>query len=461
MLNTKSNEKSEKLNIHNTKSLGQIRANKKMKTMDALIAIMAIGLIIFYQPLLLLAIFFLAIALIFFYLGQVRKGKVLVEGKENHLVAIERAGGKFVKFILTSKTYDFVGTGDENEKWKIKPSTTGPQTCWIKDRFGYDPVGDDDNMPDLLLASQAKMFKVNRNSHRVIRPKQKGDVLKYELHEDPIEGYNIPLFITHTFETSPINTMGVVDDPRNRQGEKMTREEEEQHKLKMVATVVELFQVQIKIVNPYLALYRTRDFMQNVNTTLQSGAREITAELGFLELIMAKTETEKEKGDFKGSSLARAFAEKLIGIVNGANSLAQYGIEIIDIDFLDHHLADPRVETALNDAQVESLKAVARDIRGKSKRDYDMDRAKGRAAEMSELIKASGNDKRVVLAEIDRRKLVDAVGAHKGTVLTLGGKGTPAIVDSRPQQGENKPVEKGDEQQTRQPNQRPQNRKRA
>lgn len=386
----------------------------------------------------------LAIAIFFFYLGQTRKGKVLVKGKENHFVAIERTGGKFVKFILTSQTYDFKGKGNDSKKWKIKKKSGGPQTNWIKDRFGYDPVGESDNMPDLILASRAKPFVINRNSHKVIRPKQKGEVLKYKLYEDPIvcDDFNIPMFITHTFETSPINTMGEIEDPRDTQGKKveMSPEEKEQRMLKMVATVVGLLQVQIWVFNPYLALYMTQDFMKNVNTTLQSGTREIVSELGFLELIMAKTETIREGGDVSNvkKDIALAFAERLMTIVNGENSLKQYGVAIVDPDFLDHHLADPRVEKALNDAQVESLEAVARDIRGSSEKRYDMERAKGRAAETKELIKASsikdtGADKDVVLATIDARKTIDGIGAHKGTVLSLGGSGIPAIVDGRPQ----------------------------
>jgi hypothetical protein len=387
-------------------------------------------------PLALLALFLLMGGVVFFYLKQIRKGKFLVEAKENHFVAIERDGGNFVEFLLTSKTAKFVGRGDDNDKWTIDSKHGGSQMSWLASRFGYHPVGKNDT-PDFLLFTKARKFKVSRNGHDVIRPTQKGEVLKYKLLEDPIEGFNIPRFITHTFETSPINTMGEIEDPRNQKGEKreMNREERERRKLEMVATVVALLQVQIEIFNPYRALYKTRNFMSNVNTTLQSATRENISELGLLELIRAKTET-KPGDDLKN------FSDKLKKIVNG--SLEEYGVKIIDVDFLDHHLADQRVEKALNDSQVEKLEAVARDIRGASEKRYDQQRAIGRAAEMTELEKAAKGDKQIILAEIDRRKLVDGLSGYDGTVLSLGGNGIPAIVDGRPQEAKQEPAPKND-----------------
>jgi len=335
--------------------------------------------------------------------------------RENSVMAME-SNGLFVGLKIASKIKDFRQGDDKTnvDYWDLKKVPGGAARNYgIFEKFGIFVIGRG-SIPEWPL-TEAREFVIERNSHRVVRYEESGKPLEYRLHEDPIKSKAIPLFVTHSFETAPVNTMGKVeksDDPREK-----------------IATVLALFQVQIIIFNPYRALYMTQDFMFNVNGTLQSASREIIARVTLMELIQARTEGESKVK-------IREMGKNLKGVVN--DSLKRYGVKIKDIDFLDFHLAHQKAEDALNQAQIEEFEANARAIRGRSEKDYDEQRAIGNAAEISEMLKAAGGNHRLVEEEIRRRGLKE-IAQFGGASLSFGGNGGPsAIVDAR-ERRDNKP----------------------
>ncbi len=336
-----------------------------------------------------------------------KKAIVFNRMEENHVMALE-FNGKFFGFKICSQERDFVRKGSNTEKWRIERKDGGPETTWLEDK-GLYAVGKKD-FP-LWPLVQARQFTIRRNSNYVIHPTKPGEVLRYVIYEDNISDTKLPLLITHSFETAEVNTAANADDKGTKEGDEVF----------IVTTVVGSFQVQLEIFNPYLAIYETPDFMDNVNGTLQSAGKDVISGLSYSQLIRARSEGNK--------GLKASFGNKLKELVS--ESLERYGIRVLDVDFLDHKVIDPDVEKDLQLAQREKLQANARSIRGKSEKEYDQERAIGKAAEIKELRKESGDNPEIIIAEIKRREFVDGLEKYRGNNLAIGAPNPAVIIDGR------------------------------
>ncbi len=305
---------------------------------------------------------------------------------------------------LKSETASFRGGDDPVKRWDV--------------REGYpDPENNAGALPLIGLIPYlfyAQRVSIPINFINVIRPQRdtEGARIIYQLIPHTIRTRNPQRIIVHGFETTPVETRG---------GGKKMRGEDGGF---LVAIVTEVLQVTFEIENPYLAFVRIvedgtaigqvgQKFMTNVNGTLQSVAREVTALFTYSQLIRAQVEEDADKNSSGKSLTVRQIQEReernRLRVRFGkefkrrANkSLKPYGIKILDVDMLDHSL-EKEMAKDLQRPQKAAFMAQEMEILGKGERKQKEQVAIGDAAEMRELLKAAGGDKDLVREEIRRR----------------------------------------------------------
>lgn len=339
--------------------------------------------------------------------------------RENSWICLENNQGKFVGMKIGSTNLDFQRSGNEVEKWNIIEKDGGPEPE-ILEGPGLTAIGKGE-IPTWPVTT-AKLYRIETNDHEFVHPKTDDEVGTYRLIPKTEFTMNPKLFITHTFETAPVVTI----NPKT--GAK--------------TSVVGLFQVQLFVFNTYRATYMTDDFMKNVNQTLQSGTRELTATFSYIAFISASSEGGEKKLSTEDKKTVRDYGTELKETVK--DSLAQYGIGIKDLDFIDAYLADKRVEKAQNEIQIKIFEAEGRKIEADSLAEADKVRAVGEAAFLKERMKVvkEGNLTRqqqdLLEAEIAANAHVEGMEKFRGSVYSQGGNSSPAIVDLRKDDGSSK-----------------------
>ncbi len=357
--------------------------------------------------------FLLVLALSKYYIIYGRK-------KENSWICLENNRSTFVGMKLGATNHDFKREGNNIERWNIVKKDGGPEPETLES-VGLTAMGKEE-IPTWPI-TEAKWYTIETNDHEFIHPTKDGEVGYYEIIPRKNITQNPGFYITHTFETAPVVTI----HPKT--GAK--------------TSVVGLFQVQLFVFNPYLATYITDDFMKNVNQTLQSGVRELTATFSYIAFISASSEGGEKKLSTNDKKAVRDYGEELKKTVE--KSLAEYGIKIKDPDFIDAYLADPRVEKAQNDIQIKVFEAEGRKIEADSKSKEDEVRAIGKAAFLKEKMKVvkeaniSQQQQQLLEKEIDANAHVEAMEKYRGSVYSHGGApNSPAIVDLRKPEPEKK-----------------------
>ncbi|MEZ4211077.1 MAG: SPFH domain-containing protein [Candidatus Paceibacterota bacterium] len=300
---------------------------------------------------------------------------------------------------LRSDTHSFRGGRDPVNKWEIVERPT--KMTWWEKTTGTFEVG-------VWPIAQAKKVYVPLNRLDVIRPTNPKDAIQYFIDTVTVEYRGVPRSLKHAFQTRPVETMG------DRNGQCKIGET-----TNLVALVTEILSVDFEIYNPYLAIMRIQEaagvvnFMQHLNETLQSVAREITAKFTYEQIIKATVEGNDGNADTK-------FGDKFKEMANGA--LAKYGIRITNVDLVDHFL-DPESEQDLLASQREKMKAEANIINAEGSKRVKELNAHGDAAVLRTIMKEAKGDPNIVLAELERRGRTDAARfageKFQGEFLTL------------------------------------------
>ena len=350
-------------------------------------------------------------------------------GNDEFLIRL--SNGNFVDIKLSSRTARFERGKDPIKRWNIKDTITSDKKE-VKTKIGIGawPV-----------RTAQKVF-IPINTVDVIRPVKEGDRITYKLTSDTIVCQNPSRFLVHGFETTPVETKG----GSGKLGECKINEDSD-----LIALITEILQVRIEIFNPYLAFVRIpsgkvgQGFMSHVNSTLQSVAREVTAQFTYNEIIKAIVESSQSDS----TPEAKAFGKMFKKIANG--SLEQYGVRIVDVDLLDHSL-DKEMADALQSPQKAYYRAQETITAARASKEAKELEAKGDAAELEEILRAVKGDKELAALEITRRGMqrsAEGVGkSFKGQFLTVNFAGpnagqpgpTPAVtvgaVDPKERKGD-------------------------
>lgn len=349
----------------------------------------------------------------------------------NNTFMIVLLNGSLVKILMKSQTASFQGGDDAVERFNVLENNPDhEQSAGILPFIGWVPV-----------LFYAQRVKIPINFIDVIRPQKEGDRVIYRLVPMTINTRTPPRIIVHGFETTPVETRG-----HERPHGKKAGEEFEDGNL--VALVTEVLQITIHVKNPYLAYVRMMEdgtgiseagqkFMHNLNGTIQSTAREVTAMFTYNELIKAQVENSssgQQPGDDptkkkrKRHPMRVKFGRIFKKIAN--KSLAAYGLYLEDVDMLDHAL-DKEMAEYLQKPQKAAYEARATVIEATGDKEKKELLAIGDAAELRELLKAANNDKDLVREEIRRRgkeRAAEKVGEnYDGQYLSvnLGDGNTP------------------------------------
>lgn len=349
----------------------------------------------------------------------------------NNTFMIVLLNGSLVKILMKSQTASFQGGDDAVERFNVLENNPDhEQSAGILPFIGWVPV-----------LFYAQRVKIPINFIDVIRPQKEGDRVIYRLVPMTINTRTPPRIIVHGFETTPVETRG-----HERPHGKKAGEEFEDGNL--VALVTEVLQITIHVKNPYLAYVRMMEdgtgiseagqkFMHNLNGTIQSTAREVTAMFTYNELIKAQVENSssgQQPGDDatkkkrKRHPMRVKFGRIFKRIAN--KSLAAYGLYLEDVDMLDHAL-DKEMAEYLQKPQKAAYEARATVIEATGDKEKKELLAIGDAAELRELLTAANGDKDLVREEIRRRgkeRAAEKVGEnYDGQYLSvnLGDGNTP------------------------------------
>lgn len=355
--------------------------------------------------LLIVAVFLVPVAL---SRGYIFRGWLL----NDHFMIIEK-NGSFAGMKLRSDTHSFLGGDDPVKKWEIVERAPTKMTWW-EETTGTFKIG-------VWPIAQAKRVYVPLNRLNVIRPTDPKQEIQYVIETITIEYRGTPMSLKHAFQTRPVETMG------DRNGQCKIGET-----TNLVALVTEILSVDLEIYNPYLAIMRIQEaggvvnFMQHLNETLQSVAREITAKFTYEQIIKATVEGNDGNTDTK-------FGDKFKKMANGA--LAKYGIKITNVDLVDHFL-DPESEQDLLASQRAKMRAEADIIEAEgSKRVKELE-ADGDAAVLRTIMEEAKGDPNLVLAELERRGRTDAARfageKFQGQLLTLNFGGPSNVQGPQP-----------------------------
>lgn len=300
---------------------------------------------------------------------------------------------------MKSETASFRGGDDPVKRWDVREGYPDPENnAGALPLIGWIPV---------LFAAHRVIIPINFID--VIRPKKdkEGGRYIYNLIPQEIRTRTPPRIIVHGFETTPVETRG-----HDQKHDGKNPEQFEDGNL--VALVTEVLQVTMEIENPYLAFVRITEegiqagqkFMSNVNGTLQSVAREVTAMFTYNELIRARVEdsssdqTPEEKE--KRKRIRVRFGKIFKRLAN--RNLKAYGVKIRDVDMLDHSL-DPVMADYLQKPQKAAYEARETVIKATAKKQEKVLLAEGDAAELAQLLLLAKNDleREIVREEIRRR----------------------------------------------------------
>lgn len=321
----------------------------------------------------------------------------------NNTFMIVLLNGSLVRILMKSQTASFQGGDDAVDRFNVLEETPDhEQSAGVLPFIGL--------VPWLFYAQR---IKIPINFIDVVRPQKEGDRIVYRLVPMTINTRTPPRIIVHGFETTPVETRG-----HERPHGKKAGEEFEDGNL--VALVTEVLQITIHVVNPYLAYVRMMEdgtgiseagqkFMHNLNGTIQSTAREVTAMFTYNELIKAQVENssnrqqpgdDETKQKRKRHPMRIKFGKIFKRIAN--KSLAAYGLYLEDVDMLDHAL-DKEMAEYLQKPQKAAYEARATVIEATATKEKKELLAVGNAAELRELLKAAGGDKDLVREQIRRR----------------------------------------------------------
>lgn len=341
--------------------------------------------------LLAVAIFLVPVALSRFYIFW---GWLL----NDHFMITEN-NGSLAGMDLRSNTHSFRGGDDPIKKWEIIAIPT--EQSWWEKTTGVLKIG-------AWPIAQAKKVYIPLNRLNVIRPKDPKQEIQYVIETITPEYRGIPRSLKHAFQTRPVETMG------DRNGQCKIGDT-----TNLVALVTEILSVDFEIDNPYLAIMRVQEaggvvnFMQHLNETLQSVAREITAKFTYEQIIKATVEGNDNNADTR-------FGDEFKKMANGA--LAKYGIKITNVDLVDHFL-DPESEQDLLASQRAKMKAEANIIEAEGSKKVKELNADGDAAVLRTIMAEAKGDPNLVLAELERRGRTDAARfageKFQGQFLTL------------------------------------------
>lgn len=328
-------------------------------------------------------------------------------GNDEFLIRL--SNGNFVDIKLSSRTARFKGGDDPINRWDIHDRiTTDKKKVSTTIDIGAWPV----------MTAQRVFIPINIID--VIRPVKEGDRITYKITSNTIACQNPSRFLVHGFETTPVETKG----GSGKLGECKINEDSD-----LIALITEILQVRIEIFNPYLALVRIpsgkagQGFMSHVNSTLQSVAREVTAQFTYNQIIKAMVESGQSGSNPEAKAFGKMFKDM------ASDSLEQYGIRITDVDLLDHSL-DKEMADALQSPQKAYYKAQETITAARASKEAKELEAKGDAAELEEIMKAVNGDKELAALEIARRGMqrsAEGVGKNfKGQFLTVNFAGPNA-----------------------------------
>lgn len=395
---------------------------------------MLTALMIAFAILLGLAVYLgpIALSTIYWFWGRIENDRFMIRLKNKNFLDIE----------LNSRTGYFTGGEDPIKRWDVRDDKKVDEEK-VKTLYGigFYPV----------YTAQRVILPINTIA--VKRPKQKGEKIIYRILEGKIVTRTPPRFLVHGFETTPVETKG----GSGKIGDCKIEDDSD-----LVAIITETLQVSFEIFNPYSAFIMLpsgevgQGFMIQLNGTLQSVARQVTAEFSYNEIIKAIVEDgAPEEAVAEAQKIQRKFGARFIALAN--KNLERYGIRILEIDLLDHSL-DAAMAEALQAPQKAYYRAQETITNAEAKKKEKELYAEGDAAEMRELVAELGGDKELIAREIERRGLqraAEGVGQKfNGQYLTVNfGGGTnqsgpvPAIsvgtIEPRKREKKDEGVKKG------------------